>query len=176
MPPPILLIRAADWYSREDQVDEAIRHLLLAGRAAAAMELLKSSQDWFFERGAAADYLLLGEQAATATGVADPEVLLMMAYAAVLSGRFERVRHWCDVAEPLLEDGSVSISRLEECRCLPADHARGLRVRRRGGGCGLRRWARCRRARVRSWSARLRAGADCARQRTHARGGVRPTR
>ena len=73
------------------------------------MELLKSSQDWFFERGAAADYLLLGEQAAAAAGVADPEVFLMMAYAAVLSGRFERVRHWCDVAEPLLEGGSVLI-------------------------------------------------------------------
>jgi LuxR family maltose regulon positive regulatory protein len=104
-----LLTRAADWYARQDQADEAVRHLLAAGNPAAAMELLKSSQDWFFERGAAADYLLLGEEAATATGVADPEVFLMMAYAAVLSGRFERVRHWCDVAEPLLEGGRVSI-------------------------------------------------------------------
>ena len=104
-----LLTRASDWYAREDQVDEAVRHLLAAGEAEAAMAMLKSSQEWFFEKGAGADYLLLGEEAALTPGVADAEVFLMMAYAAVLSGHFERVRHWCDTAEPLLDDDSVSI-------------------------------------------------------------------
>jgi LuxR family maltose regulon positive regulatory protein len=104
-----LLTRASHWYAREDQVDEAVRHLLAAGEAAAAMAMLKSSQEWFFEKGASADYLLLGEEAALTPGVADAEVFLMMAYAAVLSGHFERVRHWCDTAEPLLDDDSVSI-------------------------------------------------------------------
>ena len=104
-----LLIRAADWYSSENQPDEAVRHLLVAGDGVAAMALLKASQDWFFERGAAADYLVLGEEAASATDVADPEVLLMMAYAAVLCGRFDRVRHWCDTAAPLLDGDAVPI-------------------------------------------------------------------
>jgi LuxR family transcriptional regulator, maltose regulon positive regulatory protein len=104
-----LLIRAASWYAEEDQADEAVRHLLLAGDSAAAMELLKASQEWFFERGAAASFMSLGEEAASATNVADAEVLVMMAYAAVLVGRFDRVRHWCDAAAPLLEGDGVSI-------------------------------------------------------------------
>ena len=33
----------------------------------------------------------------------------MLAYAAVLCGRFERVRHWCDAAEPILDRDAVSI-------------------------------------------------------------------
>ena len=104
-----LLTRAADWYASEDQVDEAVRHLLAAGDAAAAMAMLKSSQEWFFERGTGADYLFLGEEAALTPGVADAEVFLMMAFAAVLSGRFDRVRHWCDKAEPLLDEDLVSM-------------------------------------------------------------------
>ena len=41
--------------------------------------------------------------------MADAEVFLMMAYAAVLRGRFERVGHWCDAAAPLLDDSTVTI-------------------------------------------------------------------
>jgi len=104
-----LLIRAANWYCGENQLDEAVRHLLVAGDFAAAMALLKASQAWFFERGAATDFLLLGEEAASAADVADAEVFLMMAYAAVLRGQFERVRHWCDAATPLLDGDTVSI-------------------------------------------------------------------
>jgi LuxR family maltose regulon positive regulatory protein len=104
-----LLIRAANWYFEEDQVDEAVRHLLLAGDSAAAMELLNASQAWFFERGSATEFLLLGEEAASAENVADAEVFLMMAYAAVLRGDFEPVRHWCDRAAPLLDGDAVSM-------------------------------------------------------------------
>jgi LuxR family transcriptional regulator, maltose regulon positive regulatory protein len=104
-----LLTRAATWYLEEDQVDEAVRHLILAGDHAAAMAMLSASQAWFFERGAAADFLLLGEESASAANVADAEVFLMMAYAAVMQGRFDRVRHWCDRAAPLLDGDAVSI-------------------------------------------------------------------
>ena len=104
-----LLGRAAEWYVREGQPDEAVRHLLLAGDPAAAMALLKDSQAWFFEKGAAADFLLLGEEAATGDDAADAEVFLMMAFAAVLQGRFDRVQRWCDAAEPLLDGPAVSI-------------------------------------------------------------------
>ena len=105
----VLLKRAANWYFEEDQVDEAVRHLLLAGESTAAMELLNASQAWFFERGAATEFLLLGEEAASAADVADAEVFLMMAYAAVMRGDFDRVRHWCDRATPLLDGAGVSI-------------------------------------------------------------------
>ena len=104
-----LLSRAANWYVREDQPDEAVRHLLLAGDPVAAMALLKESQAWFFEKGAAAEFLLLGEEVASADDVADAEVFLMMAFAAALHGRFDRVRQWCDAAEPLLDGPAVSI-------------------------------------------------------------------
>ncbi len=104
-----LLVRAANWYLEEDQVDEAVRHLLLAGDHLAAMKMLNASQAWFFERGAAADFLVLGEEAASTATAADAEVFLMMAYAAVMQGRFERVRHWCDRAAPLFDGDVVSI-------------------------------------------------------------------
>ena len=126
-----LLTRAATWYFEEDQVDEAVRHLILAGDHAAAMEMLNASQAWFFERGAATDFLLLGEEAASATNVADAEVFLMMAYAAVMQGRFERVRHWCDRAAPLLDGDAVVDRRLVQCGCLPAHHEGCLRIQQR---------------------------------------------
>ena len=106
---PLLLGRAADWYAREGQMDEAVRLLITAGDGVAAMELLRSAQAWFFETGAAAAYLQLGEDAAAGGGPADAEVFVMLAYAAVLSGRFDRVRYWCDAADAVVEDGTTSI-------------------------------------------------------------------
>jgi LuxR family maltose regulon positive regulatory protein len=106
---PALLGRAADWYAGEGQMDEAVRHVIAAGDVVGAMDLLRSSGAWFFERGAAAVYLQLGEDAASAGGPADAEVFMNLAYAAVLSGRFDRVRHWCDAAEVVVDDGAVSI-------------------------------------------------------------------
>ena len=106
---PRLLTRAADWFLAQGKVDEAVRHLLVAGEGSRAMDVLRSEQAWFFEAGAAAAYLHLGEEAASAVGVADAEVFVMLAYAAVLCGRFDRVRHWCDAAEPILDRDAVSI-------------------------------------------------------------------
>lgn len=99
---PELLRRAADWFAGEDQMDEAVRHLMASGDATAAMTMLRSSEGWFFENGGAAGYLELGEQLARIPGTADPEVFLMLAYAAVLCGRFDRVVPWCEATEPLL--------------------------------------------------------------------------
>jgi LuxR family maltose regulon positive regulatory protein len=104
-----LLVRAAGWYLEQDQVDEAVGHLLLAGDIAGAMELLRSRHAWFLDRGAAARLLVLGEEAAAASDVADAEVFVMLAYAAVVCGRFERVRPWCDRAAPLLEGATGSM-------------------------------------------------------------------
>jgi LuxR family maltose regulon positive regulatory protein len=106
---PSLLGRAADWYAAEGQMDEAARLLITAGNVVGAMDLLRSSQAWFFEGGAAATYLQLGEEAASAGGPSDAEVFVMLAYAAVLSGRFDRVRHWCDAAERVVDDRTLSI-------------------------------------------------------------------
>ncbi|WP_209306509.1 LuxR C-terminal-related transcriptional regulator [Blastococcus sp. CT_GayMR19] len=106
---PLLLGRAADWYAGEGRMDEAVRHRIAAGDVAGATDLLRSSEGWFFERGAAATYLRLGEDAASAGGPADAVVVMMLAYAAVLSGRFDRVRHWCDAAEALVDDRAVSV-------------------------------------------------------------------
>ncbi|MBM7807906.1 LuxR family maltose regulon positive regulatory protein [Geodermatophilus bullaregiensis] len=114
-----LLGRAADWYAREGRMDEAARLLIAAGDVAGAMDLLRSSQAWFFETGAAAAYLQLGEDAASAGGPADAEVFVMLAYAAVLSGRFDRVRHWCDAAERLVDDRTPPIDGWRSARaCL----------------------------------------------------------
>ncbi|MBB3084173.1 LuxR C-terminal-related transcriptional regulator [Geodermatophilus sabuli] len=106
---PSLLGRAADWYAAEDRMDEAARLLIAAGDVDGAMDLLRTSQAWFFESGAAAVYLQLGEEAVSSGGAADAEVFVMLAYAAVLSGRFDRARHWCDAADLLVEDRTPSI-------------------------------------------------------------------
>jgi LuxR family maltose regulon positive regulatory protein len=118
-PVPALLGRTADWYAREGRTDEAVRHLIAAGDLVGATDLLRSAEAWFFERGAAAAYLQLGEDAASAGGPADAEVCVMLAYAAVLSGRFDRVRHWCDAAEAVLDDGAVSIDGWLSARACP---------------------------------------------------------
>jgi LuxR family transcriptional regulator, maltose regulon positive regulatory protein len=106
---PSLLARAAGWYVRTGTMDEAVRLLIAAGDVAGAVDLLRSAQSSFFETGAAATYLQLGEDAASAGGPVDAEVCVMLAYAAVLSGRFDRVRRWCDAAEPALGDSAVTI-------------------------------------------------------------------
>lgn len=116
---PALLGRAADWCVAEGRVDEGVRHLAAAGDVVGATDLLRSSEGWFFESGAAATYLQLGEEAAEAGGPVVAEVAVMLAYAAVLGGRFDRVRHWCDAAEPLVDDRTVTIDGWRSARaCL----------------------------------------------------------
>jgi ATP/maltotriose-dependent transcriptional regulator MalT len=116
---PALLRRAAEWYAREGRTDQAIQHLISAGDVVGAMELLRTSEAWFFERGAAATYLKLGEEAVSAGAPPDAQVFVMLAYAAVLSGRPDRVSHWCDLAEPAVDDREAPIDGWRSARaCL----------------------------------------------------------
>ena len=93
-----VLNRAAGWFAGQGRLDDAVRHLLLAGdQPAAADLLLRNATSWFFARGAAASYLLLGEQLdESAIG---PALGLSLAYAGALSGQTSRVGHWLDVCE-----------------------------------------------------------------------------
>lgn len=96
--PREVLGRAAAWFTTEDRIDDAVRHLLRAGRDAAAAELMvRNAESWFFARGAASTYLRLGEQ--TARAVVGPELAYSLAFAAALCGEHDRVNHWLDVAE-----------------------------------------------------------------------------
>lgn len=99
-----LLGRAADWYAASGHVDDAVRCRLAAADEGGAEDLLAASEAWFFEQGAAATYLELGERLAE---VRDPAVSLMLAYAAVLSGRFDRVQPWCDATSALVTDATA---------------------------------------------------------------------
>ena len=105
----VLLIRAAAWFADEGELDHAVRCRIAAGDTDAAVALLRSSEQWFFGRGAAGTYLDLGEQLVGRGVEEDAQVALMLAYAAVLSGRFDRVTSWCDVAEPLVADGGSQL-------------------------------------------------------------------
>ena len=92
-----VLRRAAGWFQEQGEIDEAVRHLLRADDTSAASALLESAEAWFFERGAAADYLMLGELLPAA--VVSPHLATEMAYAAATTGRLDRVPHWLDVCD-----------------------------------------------------------------------------
>jgi LuxR family maltose regulon positive regulatory protein len=91
-----VLRRAADWFAEHDQLDAAVAHLLRANAFADAGGLLARSEAWFFERGAAATFLVLGEQ--LPIDAVEPQLALSLAYAATTGGRPDRVPHWLDVA------------------------------------------------------------------------------
>lgn len=101
---PGLLGRAADWYAAEGRLDEAVRLRIEARDGSGATALLRTHDEWFLDRGAAATFLDLGERLA-GWSPPDPQVSLMLIYAAVLSGRFDRVATWSDVTEALLTGG-----------------------------------------------------------------------
>ncbi|MFI5952239.1 LuxR C-terminal-related transcriptional regulator [Cryptosporangium sp. NPDC051539] len=93
--PDDVLARAADWFASHDRIDDAVSHLVRAGRTEAAAALLtETAQPWFFERGAAATFLQLGEQ--LPRSVIGPVLGHTLGYAAALCGRQERVIHWLD--------------------------------------------------------------------------------
>ena len=104
-----MLARAASWYADQGEYDQAVRYRIAAGDSAAAMDLLRVHEEWFFERGAAGTYLELGEQLA-AGGEADAQVFLMLAYAAALTGRFDQVDDWCQAAEPLVAGDAITFA------------------------------------------------------------------
>jgi LuxR family maltose regulon positive regulatory protein len=93
-----VLGHAAAWFAAQDRIDDAVRHLLRAGRDTAAAELLaRNAWTWFFERGAAATFLRLGQEtSATAVG---PELAYALAFAAALCGEQAEVNRWLDVCD-----------------------------------------------------------------------------
>jgi LuxR family maltose regulon positive regulatory protein len=96
--PEEVLGRAATWFAAQGRIDDAVHHLLLAGRDVAAAELLANTgETWFFPRGAATTYLRLGERLpGSAVG---PTLALTLGSAAALCGDQARVVRWLDAAE-----------------------------------------------------------------------------
>ena len=95
--PHTVLERAADWFAGHDRIDDAVSHLLAAGRDDAAAALMQRRAPWFFERGAAAGYLQLGER--LSRSAVDAALALSLAYAAALCGDRDGVNRWLDHAE-----------------------------------------------------------------------------
>jgi LuxR family maltose regulon positive regulatory protein len=96
--PSEVLDRAATWFAAQDRIDDAVHHLLLAGRDTAAAELMVSSAEtWFFPRGAATTYLQLGER--LPRSAVGPVLALTLGAAAALSGDQARVNRWLDAAD-----------------------------------------------------------------------------
>jgi LuxR family maltose regulon positive regulatory protein len=93
--PQNVLERAAHWFAGQDRIDDAVRHLLRAGCDDAAAALMtRTAERWFFDRGAAATFLMLGEQ--LPRSAVDAVLGHTLGYAAALTGRQDRVIHWLD--------------------------------------------------------------------------------
>ncbi len=96
--PGEVLGRAAAWFAQQDRIDDAVSHLLRAGRHEEAAAMLeRHAENWFFPRGAAATYLQLGEQ--VPLSAVGPALALSLAMAASLSGDQARVTRWLNAAE-----------------------------------------------------------------------------
>jgi LuxR family maltose regulon positive regulatory protein len=93
-----VLDRAATWFADQGRIDDAVRHLLRAGRDAAAAELMaRNAWTWFFERGAATTFLRLGEE--MTAGSVSPQLAYSLAFAAALCGDLAGVNRWLDVCD-----------------------------------------------------------------------------
>lgn len=98
-----LLTRAAAWFLADDQLDEAVRHLIAAGDHAAAAQLLVDNIVWFVARGASGEVFRLGSALDPEVAHADPVLCVDLAWAAAWGGgRPDKVAGWLDAAEPLL--------------------------------------------------------------------------
>ena len=82
-----------------------MRHLLRAGDAAAAAALLESAETWFFERGAAAGYLMLGELLPPSAGraAAGDRAGLRRGHQRAPGPGF----HWLDLCDERIADDTV---------------------------------------------------------------------
>jgi LuxR family maltose regulon positive regulatory protein len=100
-----VLCRAAAWFEQHDRYDDAVRHLLRADDAAAAAALLQSAESWFFQRGATAGYVMLGELLPRAQ--VGPQLAIGLAYAASTSGHLDRVSHWLDICDEHIATDTV---------------------------------------------------------------------
>ena len=83
--PHDVLERAADWFADHDRIDDAVGHLLRGRtRRAPPPNCCSGARTWFFERGAAAGFLQLGER--LSRSAVDAALALSLAYAAALCG------------------------------------------------------------------------------------------
>lgn len=96
----VLLVRAADWFLAQGRIEQAVEHRMAAGDAAGACTLLRANIRWFFDHGAMAALLRMGEGVAAA--VPDAHLYLMLAFASGLTGQAQRAVRWLGAAEPLI--------------------------------------------------------------------------
>ncbi|MCX5269439.1 LuxR C-terminal-related transcriptional regulator [Streptomyces sp. NBC_00199] len=96
--PREVLGHAAAWFTEENRLDDAVHHLLRAGRDDDAAELmLRNAETWFFAHGDAASYLRFGER--LPSRAVGPLLAYSLAFAAALCGDQARVNHWLDACE-----------------------------------------------------------------------------
>jgi LuxR family maltose regulon positive regulatory protein len=105
--PREVLGRAAAWFAGQGRIDDAVHHLLRAGRDDdAAEQLATSGETWFFPRGAAATFLQLGERLpSSAVGAT---LALTLGSAAALCGDQAGVNRWLDAAEAAETPGAMA--------------------------------------------------------------------
>ena len=90
--------RAAEWFLERGYLEDAIEHRIMGGDDQGAATLLRASAPWFLE-GPASGFARLGDRLAPATARADPALCVSLAWAAAVSGRFDRIGPWLDAAE-----------------------------------------------------------------------------
>lgn len=102
-----MLRRAADWFRRQDRIDEAVRHLLRADDPAAAAALLTSAEPQFLQPGGAAGFRALGEL--LPLSVVEPRLAVGLAYASATSGRPDLIPRWLDACDEAIAGTAAGI-------------------------------------------------------------------
>ncbi|MET0966174.1 MAG: LuxR C-terminal-related transcriptional regulator [Nakamurella sp.] len=105
-----VLTAAADWYLARGHINEAIEHRILAGDPAGAADLLRAAVPHFLQQGALTEHLRLADRLPPTAVVGDPGLCLSLAWAAGLSGRFDRMTPWLDAADSLITDDSPALA------------------------------------------------------------------
>ena len=102
--------RAADWFLEHGYLEDAVEHRIMGGDDQGAAELLRASAPWLLE-GPASGFARLGDRLAPATARSDPALCVSLAWAAAVSGRFDRIGPWLDAAEGRVEgvDGAPPV-------------------------------------------------------------------
>jgi LuxR family maltose regulon positive regulatory protein len=98
-----LLGRAAEWFLRNGQLEEALELYLQAENHAEALELILTRGRWFMENGSYAVLAAYAER--LAEKVSDAGLFLTLAGTAGLSGDSRRCASWLEAAEPLIQAG-----------------------------------------------------------------------
>jgi hypothetical protein len=100
-----VLLRAAAWFERHDRIDDAIRHLLRADEASAAAAPA-AVRGGLVLRARRCRRLPDARRTAAHAQV-EPQLAIVLAYAAATSGHLDRVSHWLDICDPRIGPGTV---------------------------------------------------------------------